>query len=754
MENIKFDPNEEYEFTITPIHELYYSEETDFGVYKFSTIDEQPFTQAIRDFEGNVKYSGDMAGITGKLEYGANYKVLARVEMNKKYNKMQYTPLEISVVKPTTIEESRIFIKACGLSDKQADNLLSAYPDAIDKIINEDEIDLTKVKGIKEVTFGKLKKQVRQTFTSLELVTFLTPLGVSLSSVLRIFENEGNPSPSVIKKKLKENPYRLTKIKGFGFKKADEIALKMNSEFRSSRFRTEAFIKYYLREQANSNGHTWVSSEQFLSACRDNIPECKEFIFEILKEDNEWLYADRVKKRIGLIYYKRLEEKIAEEILRIRDAKPNVAIDGSNIESRISEIEKNQGWEFTDEQKEAIYKALSSQIVAIIGKGGSGKSSVTTAITSLHEHTNIAQVALAGKAALRIQEINGFPASTIHRLLGFEMGEFIYNKYNPLDKQYIVIDEASMIGAELFYDLLQAVPTGARVVIMGDTGQLDSIGVGSVFKDMLSSKVVPIVKLTKIHRQAQKSAIITESIKVSEGKNIIPSGFVGSKTLGELQDLVLDISNDKDDTVDMVMKRFKEELKQESIDEIQVIVPMKERGSACTYRLNNKIQEIVNPHSDSKRYVTMKANTKVSYVIREGDKVANTVNNYQSTDLSGKICPVFNGNLGTVVNIMAKEMIIDFVGIGEVVIPRDKWKALELGYAITVHRSQGSQWKKVIVGIDSSSYVMLSKELLYTSMTRASKKCYICGEANAIKQACATSKLLKKNTYLEELLTN
>ena len=204
----------------------------------------------------------------------------------------------------------------------------------------------------------------------------------------------------------------------------------------------------------------------------------------------------------------------------------------------------------------------------------------------------------------------------------------------------------------------------------------------------------------------------------------------------------------------MVMKRFKEELKQESIDEIQVIVPMKERGSACTYRLNNKIQEIVNPHSDSKRYVTMKANTKVSYVIREGDKVANTVNNYQSTDLSGKICPVFNGNLGTVVNIMAKEMIIDFVGIGEVVIPRDKWKALELGYAITVHRSQGSQWKKVIVGLDSSSYVMLSKELLYTSMTRAAKKCYICGEANAIKQACATSKLLKKNTYLEELLTN
>lgn len=676
-----------YEFSIIPSNEMFYSDESGFGVYRFVTYDKIPHVQEVNTPFGDKSsqgFMGTLAGLTGKLEYGVKYNINAEVQYNDRYKSYQYKPTEVFPIKPNNLEDSRTFLLSCGISINQVNSLLEKHPTVIDKVINEEDVDLKDVKGIKEKSFEKIKDKILASYGSMELTLFLSPYGVSAKAIQSLFESGTNAK--FIKSKIQENPYIITKIKGFGFKRADGIALKIKPEMISSLERAEAFVRFYLSDQASSNGHTWVGSEQFLAACRENIPECKDYIFQIIREGNRWLYIDRENKRLALQYYRDLEENIAKEILRIRDAQPNFIIDINKAENEIKEIEERQGWIFTDEQRDAIYTSISTPVIAVVGKAGSGKSSVTTAITALHAHLEIAQVALAGKAALRIQDINGFPASTIHRLLKFEMGEFVYNKHNKLDKDYIVLDEASMIGAELFYSLLQAIPSGARVVIMGDVGQLDSIGVGSVFKDLLSSKVVPIVNLTKIHRQAQKSAIITESIKVSKGINIVPSNFAGTKILGELQDLVLDISHDKEDTTDMIITRLKEELQYEDINEIQIIVPMKERGSACTYRLNNKIQQIVNPKQLNKMEVTLKANTNYSYVIREGDRVINTVNHYNTTNLSGELSPVFNGNLGTVTNIMAKEMIIDFVGIGEVIIPKEKWKSLELGYAITVHK--------------------------------------------------------------------
>ena len=738
-----------YEFYISPSYERYYSNETYYGVYEFATDSKIPHVNECAFGESNNKYLGMLAGNTGKLEYGVDYKVTAELEFNQKYKNWQYKPVEIVPIVPTTLDQSKKFLRSI-ITDNQTNALLDKYPNIIDMIVEKQEIDLTGIKGIREKTFEKIKDKIQSSYGMMELTTFLNPLGVSLKAIEKLFD--GNASANVIKQKIKENPYIITKINGFGFKRADGIALKINPDLVKSKPRTEAFIKFLLKDVASKHGHTWVNTDRFLEECRKNIPECKEFIFELLRDtENKWLYVDRERKRIGLRYFYNLEDSLADEIIRLRDGNGNFVY--GNVDEKLNQIQKIQGWNFTEEQLEGIKKVIESQCIAVTGYGGTGKTSIVNAIATMLDSYRIAQVALSGKAALRLQEVTNKPSSTIHRMLRFQDGKFLFDKYTKAPYDIVIIDEASMIGTDLFYDLLQAIPTGAKVIIMGDIGQLESIGVGSVFKDILESGVIPVVNLTQIHRQAQKSAIITESINIRKQKHIIDKDFYGTKMLGELNDLYLDISGSKDETADTILKYFKKEYNNNpDIMEIQIVVPMKERGESCTYKLNNKIQDLVNPSNKNKMEVNMNIKKGMPYVIRVGDKVMNMTNQYGTLDIDGNECPVFNGNIGMVKAIYSQEMIIDFIGVGTVVVPKDKWKSIELGYASTCHKMQGSEFKTVIVGVDSSSYVMLSKEWLYTAITRAKKMCYLVGDNYAIRTCVSQSKLVRKLTYLKEFL--
>lgn len=740
-----------YEFVISPSMERFYSEDSEYGVYEFSTKDKIPHTRECILFEdGNMETNiGVMAGNTGKLEYGVDYNIRAEIEYNSKYKSWQYKPIEIYPIVPTKLDQAEKFLKSI-ITVNQTKALLEKYPNIIDMVMNKEEIDLSDVKGIKEKSFEKIKDKIESTYGMMELAVFLSPLGVSAKAIQKLFESGTNAK--VIKKQIQENPYIISNISGFGFKRADAIALKINPLLKVSKYRTVAFIRFLLKDVANNYGHTWVNVDKFLEECRKNIPECKEIIFEILKEGtNDFLYIDRERKRVGLKSLYKLELNIAVELIRLKNGYDGFRY--GDIDKKIKEIEDSQGWDFTDEQIDGVKLLINNQVIAITGGAGVGKTSVATAMTKILERYSIAQTALSGKAALRIQEVTGLQASTIHRLLGFKEGKFMFNKSNPLLDEVVVIDEASMIGADLFYSLLQAIPSGSKVIIMGDVNQLESIGVGSVFKDILDSGVIPTIKLTKIHRQAQKSAIITESIKVKDQKHIIDKDFYGTRILGELQDLHLDIYEDKDETSDRIIRYFKREYEElNDIMEIQIAVPMKEKGSACVYRLNNRIQEIVNPSNIKKKEVNLNIRKGLPYVIREGDKVMNMVNQYNTEDTSGNVIPVFNGNLGIVKQIYHNYMVVDFVGIGELVIEKKNWSNIELGYASTAHKLQGSQFDTIIVGVDSSSYVMLSKEWLYTAITRAKKMCYLCGDNLSIRTSVKQSNLVKKLTHLKEFL--
>jgi ATP-dependent exoDNAse (exonuclease V) alpha subunit len=382
-------------------------------------------------------------------------------------------------------------------------------------------------------------------------------------------------------------------------------------------------------------------------------------------------------------------------------------------------------------------------------------TSAVEAITTVLKDYTFGQTALAGKAAARLTEATGQEGCTIHRLLGYNPRTgFTFNKNRPMFYDIILLDETSMVGGDLFYKLIQAIASGSKLIMLGDTGQLESIGLLNVFKDMIESKVIPMIELTEIHRQAQKSAIITNSVKIRHSEQITKQGWTGIETRGELQDLTVDIFDDKILTAKKVIEHFKTEYAtHKNIMDIQIIVPVKEKGDACTLELNNEIQEYYNPQNQRKREVRI-TNFKKTYTLREGDKVINVKNNYKTFSVDGREQSIFNGYIGIISEIDRYCIIVDFDLCGKVVIPKKSWNSLEMAYAITCHKFQGSQSNIIIVGLDYNSYSLLTKEWVYTAITRASKKCILCAEESALRYAISNSNISAKQTFLCEMLKN
>lgn len=422
--------------------------------------------------------------------------------------------------------------------------------------------------------------------------------------------------------------------------------------------------------------------------------------------------------------------------------------------TKINQYETKDGYEYCfNVPSHALVLRRNNKIFVT---GNCGKSSLVSAVIEVLKGYKFVQCALAGKAASRLMEITGQEGYTIHRLLGYPKGEdshgkFFYHADNKMEHDIYIVDEVSMIDLDLFSHLIQAIKDGAKLILLGDNGQLESIGSGNIAYDLLHSEEIPSITLTKIHRQAEKSAIITESVKIRNKQQIVSKDWTGHEVRGELQDLDLTCYADQSNTYYRIMEQVQRYwATYHDIKNMQVIVPMKTRGNACTYVLNNAIQELVNP--DAKLETTLYIAKGMPYVIRVGDKVINTVNNY-------KVEPnIFNGNIGIVRNIWTHPdtgeefMTINFDGIGDVDVLNKFWKDIELAYAITCHKYQGSQSDTVIFGVDYNSYSLLSKELLYTGITRAKNKCYLIAQTSALRYATAKSSIVDKQTHLCEQL--
>ena len=722
------------------LHEVYYNDSSDWGVYNVGTetkIEGSVYNPLIKLY--NIK----IVGVTGRLNIDCEYQITGEYEVNAKYKSCQYKVIDIVPLMPTSKKDAEIFLKSI-LTQNQTDILLQAYPNIVNDIIADCNytIDYNKTKGIKETTYNKIKAVITKTFGSRELITMLVPLGITMSTISKI--TQIFPSGKVAKEKVHENPYILTKIKGIGFKKADEIALKLRPNLRNSYFRAITFIEYYLKDIGQSAGHTYVSFNDLLKEAKNNIPECKEHIIDIVNNGDDLLYINKQNKIIALKYYKNIEQNIYDRLMFLKNNKSkwsNVKQNDTDLlKQQLQCIEKEQGFDFTDEQISGIQTIINNHITCIIGNAGTGKSTVSNGFLKLFSEKGytITQCCLSGKASLRLSEINGYPASTIHKLI---YGDIF------IETDILVIDEASMIGLELFMDLINNTSPDTKIIIMGDIGQLDSIGLGNIFKDILNSKLFPVVELTKIHRQAQKSAIISDSIKIRNKQNIVNNYFIGEETHGELQDLQIRSYLKTENTFDYVIKDYLNHYQEVGINNIQVVLPMVSRGSSSVYRVNNAIQSYVNPQSPNKKEIQTQINKDHKFVIREGDKVMNVVNNYNLEP------NIFNGNMGTVIEIKKDSMIVDFAGIGLVEIPETWYINIILAYASTCHKLQGSEFDIVVVGVDMSAFKLLSNQWIYTAITRAKKKCYLNCQLTALNMAISNMITTDRNTFFKDYQT-
>lgn len=393
-----------------------------------------------------------------------------------------------------------------------------------------------------------------------------------------------------------------------------------------------------------------------------------------------------------------------------------------------------------------------------------GKTSIVAGMLSaFDEEYKVATTALSGRAAVNITEHarkNGSEVEgmTIHRLLKVagEDGDFAHHERNPLNEDIIILDEVSMVNIELMYSLLKAIKNGAKLIMLGDSGQLPSVGAGNFMTDILNANLIPTVTLTKVHRQAEASGIISESIKIRHGIAPCKSSDEFIEVRGELQDCVMDLHKDSSETFSRTLGHFKEEWsKLDDIMDILVVVPMRERGSASAYHLNNAIQDYLFQRTLKTPYIVNQGQ-KNEFKVYVGSKIINNKNDYEVVGVNGKEVAIFNGNLGIVQHIDFDNHVltVDFGDVGIVLLEPRHIKNISLGYAITTHRSQGSGVKTVICALNYESYVMLSQELVYTAITRAKQRCVVVAESAAIRFASTRSALQDKQTFLPELLVD
>lgn len=756
MDNYISD-DEILEFKASVVFERYYNPDTMWGVYNFSTTDDIPYYVSNnntlidpfnnqKDNPAEEKKFSSLAGKMQELIVGGEYLVKAKYKYDKTYGH-QYVPIAVYSQVPQTTETQFILLKSL-TSANVASNLIEAYPNIVEDIVNGrlEDIDCNKVKGVGSKTWEKLKDKIINNYLISDIIVMLKPIGVTYTMIKKLLSDE--PNPMLLKQKLNDNPYILTQINGLGFKRVDELALKLKPNLLNSYERICAFIKYYFVDIGETDGHTWCSVDILKAAVSNNVSECINKFNDILG-NNDFLYVSDDK--VGLKYYHDIEIKILNIILDKSKKDTTIKLTDEQINKAIKEAEEEQGFEYTTEQSDAITKSLNRTVSIISGKAGTGKSSIMRAIIKAYNnnHYTITASALSAMAANRITEATGFPAMTIHRTLGCKgLNQFTFTKDCPLITNVALLDEGSMVNASLFLHWLEAIDDNTKIVISGDHKQLPPIGYGNVFSDLISVLGSSIKnELTKPMRQALKSGILSDANLIRENKNPITENIEPKLIHGELKDMYYMFRNNRQSLADIAIKTYLKSIERYGIENVIIAVPRKKDCINSTGELNKIIQDKI--LKDEPLYIE---NYGTKYKL--GAKVVQTVNDYDNN--------VFNGEIGYIIeigkrdkegskdkkeeyckvtykDIFGKEKIITYI--------KKDLNSLDLAYAMTVHRLQGSGYKIVIGIIDNTHYQLLDNCMLYTLLTRAKERCLLLAEPQAFSKCLHTSSN-KRNTWI------
>lgn len=636
-----------------------------------------------------------------------------------------------------------------GIGPATASALVGEFGSNTLSVLENEPQRVAKIKGISLKKAVDISKQLRENTGIRELMLYLTKYDISPSSAVKIYRAFGSHSISEIER----NPYSLIGSDfGISFEKADAIAVKLGIEF-DEKLRIRAGLAYVLNHN-KGNGHTCLPQDSlckttagFLQVEREKV----EYALEEMLSDNSLIryFADEKE----LIFEQDMFKSESYISTRLKMMMRFPAVQMQDIDKHIKAIEDYNNIEYADMQKEAVTQALSRGLLVLTGGPGTGKTTTLNAIIKIlkNKGQKVLLCAPTGRAAQRMSEVTGDEAKTIHRLLEVtwnknDIPEFKKNEKNMLKCDALIIDEVSMVDAQLFESVMRALPLGCRLILVGDSNQLPSVGAGNILEDLISSEMIPVVQLTEIFRQSMESLIITNAHKIVHGE--MPELEVKDKDF-----FFLHFEN-KDSirktVTDLCTKRLPKAYGYNIFNDIQILAPGR-KGDLGVTELNARLQQEVNPKSDKKNELNVGKR-----ILREGDKVMQIRNNYdllwvKDDGETGE--GIFNGEIGTIETINKRSRIISVRFDDKVAnYDFDFSVDLDLAYATTVHKSQGNEFEAVVMPLFGGAPMLLYRNLLYTAVTRAKKLMIIVGSKNDIEKMVNNNKKNKRYSGLKYFL--
>lgn len=713
--------------------------------------DENGWTVLEIDFNGTLTTA---VGCLPHIHEGEYVRFFGAWTEHKLYGR-QFSVKAAETRLPNTAESIRMFLASGlikGIGDALAGRIVDVFGENTFEIIENSPEVLAQVKGISK----KLALNIAESFAEhvgvKQVVIDLQNIGLSIRQAFRALDRYGAAAPALIR----DNPYRMIDdIAGIGFERADRIAGTIGIE-KTSQFRIDTGIKHELLCAMN-DGHTCLPRQELIRRAAKTLG-----IDEAL-----------VETRISALT---LSEQIAQKFIAGTPAVFHIAayITESDVALRLYTLSLSEpripikdaalayerylgSVELSEEQERAVLTALSGQVTVITGGPGTGKTTIIKAIISIFEQCGIttALCAPTGRAAKRIEQSTGREAKTIHRLLEYGVGmeedfdnaaRFIRNEDNPLETEAVIVDEASMIDIFLMRALLRAMPDGGRLVIVGDADQLPSVGPGNVLRDIIASGAFPVSQLTRFYRQKEGGSIVENAHRVNRGEP--PELYLTG-------DFVFIPENEPENVIERLKNMLTQgELPQkyDILEQTQILCPIK-RGVLGVHNLNMELREMLNPRMASRAEVQIG-----DTLFREGDKVMQTKNNYEmewfyadEKQFYSKGLGVFNGDLGRIIRIdnELKETTVRFDGSRDAIYSFSELEQLEHAYAVTVHKSQGSEFPVVMLPLMAGGGRFLTRNLLYTALTRAMEKVIIIGQKSTIEYMVKNNRIRGRYTTLD-----
>jgi exodeoxyribonuclease V alpha subunit len=673
-----------------------------------------------------------IVGSMASINVGETYELKGEWVNNTKYG-WQFNFNDYILILPTSLLGIKRYLSSGlikGVGPATAERIVNHFGNKTLDILENNLQKLTEIEGIGEKRVLIISKSWEEQREIKRVMIFLQSYQITTGYAVKIYKTYGNAAIE----KLKENPYRLIDdVVGIGFKIADRIAQKLEMQV-DSPDRIKAGVKYILQELANQ-GHCYGVEREIIKFGSELL-EVDESLIEksltTLKECNEIIAQE---DKICLPYYYFAELGISKKLIEL--LKYPQQIINIDINKKIKSLEEKYHLLFAREQKGAINKVLLNRVLVLTGGPGTGKTTTTLGLIELFKELKlkITLAAPTGRAAKKLSETSGREVKTIHRLLKYspKNNTFLKNSENPIRTDVVILDEVSMIDVLLMNNLLKAILPGTFLILIGDVDQLPSVGPGNILKDIIDSGVIPVARLNRIFRQDRKSLIIVNAHRINEGKYPVVKGD-RERDFYFIEEESPQIAAQK--IINLCTSRLPLKYKIDPVTDIQVLTPMY-KGEVGADNLNYRLREALNPKGKVVEYR--------NYSFRINDKVMQIKNNYDKE--------VFNGDIGRIENINIEDNILE-VNFYDRKVKYDfsELNELVLAYAITVHKSQGSEYKIVIIPVMTQHYLLLQRNLLYTGITRAREMVILIGTKKALWIAIKNNKTFHRNTLLSERL--